>query len=225
MSTTTIPQWVIKGITDDCTTCECCGRQNLKRTVALAPLDCDGNEDGDPVYYGTSCAAVVLRRTQTWISTTAKVAAIHHRERDNTARRIISVYAPVEFATTREKAAAWFSRNSYRAGRPGASSEIERLLSDARTQLQDTTLGPARPYTMADFRPHLIVRYADHTFICIGDVPADATARKAFHAAAGRQAGGGQLLTVYALDDQSAEEVAYAQHARAQYLAARGTFH
>jgi hypothetical protein len=46
----------ILGTTDDVTTCDCCGRENLKKTVALAALDADGNEIGT-VYYGVDCAA------------------------------------------------------------------------------------------------------------------------------------------------------------------------
>jgi len=41
------------GITDEVTTCECCGKSNLKRTVAL-------DNGGGVVYYGTSCAARAL---------------------------------------------------------------------------------------------------------------------------------------------------------------------
>lgn len=43
----------VLGISDEVTTCECCGRQNLKRTVVL------GSEDGQR-YYGTDCAAAAL---------------------------------------------------------------------------------------------------------------------------------------------------------------------
>lgn len=50
------PSVKLLGISDDVTTCDCCGRTGLKRTVAM--------EIGDgslPVYYGTSCAANALR--------------------------------------------------------------------------------------------------------------------------------------------------------------------
>ena len=47
----------IKGTTDEVTTCDLCGRQELKGTVVLIALDADGNADGDPSYLGTSCAA------------------------------------------------------------------------------------------------------------------------------------------------------------------------
>ncbi|MGV9546795.1 hypothetical protein [Streptomyces ardesiacus] len=47
----------VLGTTDDVTTCELCGKQELKGTVALMPLDADGNEDGEACYFGVSCAA------------------------------------------------------------------------------------------------------------------------------------------------------------------------
>jgi ribosome-binding protein aMBF1 (putative translation factor) len=43
--------WFIKGITDAATTCEICGRLELKRTVHLV------TEDGAEIYAGTTCAA------------------------------------------------------------------------------------------------------------------------------------------------------------------------
>lgn len=39
------------GISDEVTTCECCGRTNLKRTVVL-----ELGEGFDPAYYGSDCA-------------------------------------------------------------------------------------------------------------------------------------------------------------------------
>ncbi|MEV7512125.1 hypothetical protein AB0O57_29630 [Streptomyces sp. NPDC091201] len=231
MSRTSLPQWVIKGITDECTTCECCGRSNLKRTVALAPLDPDGNEDGEPAYYGTGCAAAALGRTHTWVSNTAAAAANRSHSQDTWARRLISVYAPVEFATTREKAAAWFSRNPYREGSPGASVQIATLLRSARTQLQDTTLGPARPHTIADFLPHWVATGPDRSNILqaftIPTAEGAEDERTQLHRTVREHARkhGGHVVTVYALDAQSAEDVAHAHHARAQYTAQRAAFH
>lgn len=43
------------GINDDVTTCECCGRAGLKKTVVL------DIGDGDTVHFGTACAAKKLR--------------------------------------------------------------------------------------------------------------------------------------------------------------------
>lgn len=63
----------VQGITDETTTCECCGRVDLKRTVRLVELDADGN-DLDAVYYGTGCAAKAAGTTSYQIRTAAGVA-------------------------------------------------------------------------------------------------------------------------------------------------------
>lgn len=42
------------GTTDDITSCDCCGREDLKSTVAL-------DLDGATVHYGVTCAANALR--------------------------------------------------------------------------------------------------------------------------------------------------------------------
>ena len=44
----------ILGISDEVTTCECCGKNGLKKTVVL------GTETGT-VHYGSDCAALAMR--------------------------------------------------------------------------------------------------------------------------------------------------------------------
>lgn len=51
----------VMGITDDVTTCECCGRVNLKCTVALDKCDAEGNTTGEVVHYGRDCASKALK--------------------------------------------------------------------------------------------------------------------------------------------------------------------
>ncbi len=46
-------EFIVKGTTDSVLTCECCGRQDLKKTVIL-------NYDCLDLYYGVVCAARVL---------------------------------------------------------------------------------------------------------------------------------------------------------------------
>jgi len=46
----------IHGITDEVTTCDCCGKSKLSRTVGLE------NESGEVLYFGTTCAARALRQ-------------------------------------------------------------------------------------------------------------------------------------------------------------------
>lgn len=47
------------GTTDECVTCERCGRTELRNTVVLGALDADGNVEG-VAYFGSSCAARAL---------------------------------------------------------------------------------------------------------------------------------------------------------------------
>ena len=49
--TTTERQFKILGICDNINTCDCCGKQNLQKTVAIESL-----ETGEIGYFGTSCA-------------------------------------------------------------------------------------------------------------------------------------------------------------------------
>ncbi len=68
------------GTTDDVTTCDHCGKPNLKNTVALSI------GGGDAVYYGVTCAARALRRTAKEIRGAARdaeheIAKLVSRER------------------------------------------------------------------------------------------------------------------------------------------------
>ena len=56
----------ILGITDEITTCGCCGRNGLKKTIAL-----EIGESNVPTYYGTQCAANALRYGRGGIKFTA----------------------------------------------------------------------------------------------------------------------------------------------------------
>jgi hypothetical protein len=67
---TLIPR--ILGTSNDRTECDCCGRNNLKRTVAL-------DFDGDVRYYGVDCAAAATR-----VRKVAKVAAAVQARKDGT---------------------------------------------------------------------------------------------------------------------------------------------
>lgn len=54
-------RYKILGLTDDRCECEACGKQNLKCTVALEPVDSDGGACGPVVYFGRDCAALATR--------------------------------------------------------------------------------------------------------------------------------------------------------------------
>jgi hypothetical protein len=55
------------GTSDEVTTCDCCGRKNLKSTIALEVND-------ETVYYGLTCAASALGRTAKEVRTGARLA-------------------------------------------------------------------------------------------------------------------------------------------------------
>jgi len=63
----------VLGTTDDVTTCECCGRKDLKGTVALQ-WTVDGAAMGLPVFYGCVCAARAVNRPAKEIKAAAKTA-------------------------------------------------------------------------------------------------------------------------------------------------------
>jgi hypothetical protein len=42
------------GTTEENTTCDCCGKRNLKKTIVLE------NESGNIVYFGSDCAALAI---------------------------------------------------------------------------------------------------------------------------------------------------------------------
>ena len=59
MSTATaafIARFTFLGTTDEVTTCDCCGKADLKLTVAI--MD---DERGETLYFGTTCAARALK--------------------------------------------------------------------------------------------------------------------------------------------------------------------
>lgn len=66
------------GTTDDVTTCDCCGRSDLKGTIVLRPAD-----GGDEVFFGSVCGA----KAQSWTVKDFNVAARSaQKERERIAR-------------------------------------------------------------------------------------------------------------------------------------------
>ena len=53
------------GITDIISTCDCCGRQNLKRTVLLTTSEDRFPDKDECKAYGTQCAATALKNAGT----------------------------------------------------------------------------------------------------------------------------------------------------------------
>jgi hypothetical protein len=63
-------KYTIQGVTDEVDTCECCGRKDLKRAVALA------DESGEVVFMGVVCAAAALKLPAAEVRTGAKNAQL-----------------------------------------------------------------------------------------------------------------------------------------------------
>lgn len=130
-----------KGTANDINTCDACGRNELRRTVALIPLDTDGNEHGETGHYGTTCAALLLGWTNTAVTTAAKTAdkqaEIDRHHAFDRARRILKTYGPVEHAPIRVRAAAYRDSGLYPWGPFSGSiaDDIDRMLTEARTLL------------------------------------------------------------------------------------------
>lgn len=127
--------YIIKGITTDTTTCDCCGRRGLKCTVALAAIDAD-NMQGEVAYYGTGCAATILGFSNYKTLNAARSAENRKTEAREHAREIIAWYGIFEGAPVRLQSAAYFGRNPHMRNQGvKATAEITRMLSEARTAL------------------------------------------------------------------------------------------
>lgn len=61
------------GFTDDITTCDLCGKTELKGTVRLTIVDADGDHDGE-IYAGVTCAARWQGKTAATVRTEARKA-------------------------------------------------------------------------------------------------------------------------------------------------------
>lgn len=83
MTTVTDTRWVARGFTDDVTTCDHCGRDDLKGTVRMVAVDPDGGEDGEQ-HMGVVCASKMTGRKAAEIRTEAARA---DRERVEEIRR------------------------------------------------------------------------------------------------------------------------------------------
>lgn len=69
------------GTSDEVQQCECCGRDDLKKTIALSV------DDGDPLFFGETCAARALARSAKDVRAMARRADFEKREREAMALR------------------------------------------------------------------------------------------------------------------------------------------
>lgn len=123
----------VKGTTGDVDTCAF-GHTGLKKTVALAVLDADGNE-GEVIYLGTDCAARVMRTSEAKVRNAAAAADGERAAKVVRAREILDTYAPVEDADARTKAGLYFGRNPHMRTLVSARDEIAGMLAWARDVL------------------------------------------------------------------------------------------
>jgi hypothetical protein len=86
-NSTTTPKFTVLGTTDSVCKCECCGRTDLKKTVALGHVDVDGNWTGDVSYFGTTCAARAIAPTRKFTRTTAEQLLNARRAEGDALRR------------------------------------------------------------------------------------------------------------------------------------------
>jgi hypothetical protein len=99
MNTTAVTErYRYLGVTDECTECEQCGKVELRSTVVLQPLDVDGNFDGDPVYFGSTCAARALAIRGGGRVALQRARAGHHDTlmAAKDARRMLAIYGMPE---------------------------------------------------------------------------------------------------------------------------------
>ncbi|MEW1679481.1 hypothetical protein AB0O47_40445 [Streptomyces noursei] len=136
--------WQVKGVTDDVTTCEHCGRRGLKRTVAMVPLDADGNPDGDAAYFGTGCAVGYVHAgsirgkvTGARIVDAARAAMRQEEERRIWAGEVLAKYEHAAHFDPIQKRALYESYNpeSWRFGTDGAA-EVDALLARANAAME-----------------------------------------------------------------------------------------
>jgi hypothetical protein len=126
----------VRGTTDDVTTCQICGKPELRGTVILAILDADGNTE-DVTYAGTTCAAKMAgnRTTGTKIRQQAEGADTRRAEFVRFAKEIIAFYEPMEADPNwRTLAYAYGLRNNIPGGpKAGYAAALESLARHRET--------------------------------------------------------------------------------------------
>lgn len=120
------------GTTDEITTCQICGKPELKGTVILGILDADGNVE-EVVYAGSTCAARRLggHTTATQIRNAAAAADLKRRRAVEFAREQLSWWEPIEGnrVAIRE---LYFGANPSARGNVNAIERVTEILRSAR---------------------------------------------------------------------------------------------
>lgn len=76
-----MPSVKFLGTTDEVTTCEVCGKKNLKKTIAVSI------DESDPIYMGSECATRKLGRSLKEVNTEVRKAEREQAEREAAERR------------------------------------------------------------------------------------------------------------------------------------------
>jgi len=120
----------VRGTTDDVTTCQICGKPELKGTVILDILDEDGNTE-EVTYAGTTCAAKLTGRKATAIRNAAAAADYSRQQALEHARKVLSWWGPIEGdrAAIRE---LYFKANPAARGTVNAPQRVAEILREAR---------------------------------------------------------------------------------------------
>lgn len=107
----------VRGTTDDVTTCQQCGKPELKGTVILDILDADGNTE-EVIYVGSTCAAKMTggRATGAKIRQQAQNADYRRADVVRFAKEMLAFFAPyqgdpVEMGRAYAKTNTGFFRN------------------------------------------------------------------------------------------------------------------
>lgn len=124
------PRFRYIGITDDVVDCERpgCTQAGLKSTVVIMPLDADGNDLGEVVYYGSTCAARALAVKGGGRAVVASARAAHAQTLAAAvdARKMLDLYALPYFRSPNDleiaNAAVLYAHNHRTAAWAAATS-------------------------------------------------------------------------------------------------------
>lgn len=134
----------VRGTTDDVTTCQQCGKPELKGTVILDILDADGNTE-DVIYAGSTCAAKMAggRTTGAKIRQQAQAADYRRAEAVKFARERLGWWEPIEGdrKAIREQ---YFTANPSARGHVNAPERVAEILREAREVIATNGLSAIR---------------------------------------------------------------------------------
>jgi len=124
--------YAVRGTTGDVTTCQICGKPELRGTVILAILDADGSTE-DVTYAGTTCAARAAGHgaTSAGIRKQADAADYRRARAVEFAREQLSWWEPIE-GDRQAIRDLYFGANPSARGKVNAIERVAEILRDAR---------------------------------------------------------------------------------------------